>query len=206
MEENQILTEYTTRNQTVEEVETQQPVVTEEEKTLPQSKVNEIVQKRIEKVNEQWQKKFDALQESIKLQSMNEEQKAEYDYNKKLEELQQREQELENKINAYNQQQYKTTIQTQLSEAGLPTTMADMLVNMDAEAVATQINAMKDMFSSQINQQVQAKVKASANVPTQPLEQSKPLTMEDIARMTPQEIMKRKSEVDQAIKDYYKTK
>ena len=93
MEENQILTESTTTNQTVEEVETQQPVVTEEEKTLPQSKVNEIVQKRIEKVNEQWQKKFDALQESIKLQSMNEEQKAEYDYNKKLEELQQREQE-----------------------------------------------------------------------------------------------------------------
>ena len=63
MEENQILTESTTTNQTVEEVETQQPVVTEEEKTLPQSKVNEIVQKRIEKVNEQWQKKFDALQE-----------------------------------------------------------------------------------------------------------------------------------------------
>lgn len=85
---------------------------------------------------------------------MNEEQKAEYDFNKKLEELQQREQELEAKINQYNQQQYKATITSQLQEAGLPVSMADLLVNMDAESVATQINAMKDLFSNQINAQI----------------------------------------------------
>ena len=117
---------------------------------------------------------------------MNEEQKAEYDFNKKLEELQQREQELEAKINQYNQQQYKATITSQLQEAGLPVSMADLIVNMDAESVATQINAMKDLFSNQINAQIQAKVQASANVPTMSNEQPKALTMEDISKMSTQ--------------------
>lgn len=195
MENNTMNTEVTSE-QTEVTVETQPQDV----KTFTQEDVDRIVTKRLEKSNKQWQEKFNALEESIKLQSMSEEQKQEHNYSKKLEELTQREQELEAKINAYNQREYKSTIQAQLQEAGLPTAMADMLVNMDAESVATQINAMKDMFSNQINQQVQAKVQASANVPTQPSEQVKLLTLDEIRAMSAKEISANKELVDKSLK------
>lgn len=201
MNEDQV-TNPETSEQTEETVETQP----QDGKTFTQEDVDRIVTKRLEKETKKWEAKFNALEEAQKLSQMNEEQKAEYDYSKKLEELTQREQELEAKINQYNQQQYKATIQAQLQEANLPLTMADMLVNMDAESVATQINAMKDMFSHQINAQVQAKVQSSANVPAVPNEQAKPLTMEDISKMSTQEIMQRKAEVDKVVKEYYMTK
>ena len=202
MEENQTLNTEVTSEQTEVTVETQPQDV----KTFTQEDLDRIVTKRLEREAKKWEAKFNALEEAQKLSQMTDEQKQQHDYNKKLEELTQREQELEAKINAYNQQQYRTTIQAQLQEAGLPTTMADMLVNMDAEAVATQINAMKEMFSTQINAQVQSKVQSSATTPVMPNEQVKPLTMEDIAKMSHQEIIKRKAEVDKVVKEYYMTK
>lgn len=205
MEDNQILNT-NTQNQVSEQNEGNVETQPQDTKTFTQEELDRILTKRLEKETKKWEAKFNALEESQKLSQMNEEQKAEYDFNKKLEELQQREQELEAKINQYNQQQYKATIQAQLQEANLPLTMADMLVNMDAESVATQINAMKDMFSNQINAQIQAKVQASANVPTMSNEQPKALTMEDISKMSTQEIMQRKAEVDKVVKEYYMTK
>ena len=185
---------------TSEQTEVQGETQHQDVKTFTQEDVDRIVTKRLEKSNKQWQEKFNALEESIKLQAMTEEQKQEHNYSKKLEELTQREQELEAKINAYNQREYKSTIQAQLQEAGLPTAMADMLVNMDAESVATQINAMKEMFSNQINQQVQAKVQASANVPTQPSEQVKLLTLDEIKAMSAKEITANRELVDKSLK------
>ena len=195
MENNTMNTEVTS-----EQTEVQGETQHQDVKTFTQEDVDRIVTKRLEKSNKQWQEKFNALEESIKLQSMSEEQKQEHNYSKKLEELTQREQELEAKINAYNQREYKSTIQAQLQEAGLPTAMADMLVNMDAESVTTQINAMKDMFSNQINQQVQAKVQASANVPTQPVEQVKLLTLDEIKSMSAKEITANRELVDKSLK------
>lgn len=196
MEENQTLNTETTSEQTEVVSETQPNDV----KTFTQEDLDRIVTKRLEREAKKWEAKFNALEEAQKLSQMNEEQKAEYDYTKKLEELTQREQELEAKITAYNQQQYKATIQAQLQEAGLPTTMADMLVNMDAEAVATQINAMKEMFSTQINAQVQSKVQASANVPTQPVEQVKLLSLDEIKAMSSSEYIANKELVEKSLK------
>lgn len=201
-ETTQTITENTVSEQTEVTVETQPQDTT---KTFTQEDVDRIVTKRLEKESKKWQEKFDALAESQKLQSMNEEQKQEYEYNKRLSELEAREQAIAEREQAYNQQQYKATIQAQLNEAGLPD-VSDLLINMDAEAVANQINVMKQSFDTQLNAQLSAKVQASANVPTMPNEQSKPLTMEDIAKMSSQEIIKRKAEVDRAIKEYYQTK
>lgn len=201
-ETTQTITEGQVSEQTEVAVETQPQDTT---KTFTQEELNSILEKRLAKESKKWEAKFNAFEEAQKLSQMNEEQKAEYDYTKRLEELTQREQELEAKINAYNQQQYKATIQAQLNEAGLPD-VSDLLINMDAEAVANQINVMKQSFDTQLNAQLSAKVQASANVPTMPNEQSKPLTMEDIAKMSSQEIIKRKAEVDRAVKEYYKTK
>lgn len=174
-----------------------------DEKMLPQSKVNEIVESRLkrerEKLEKQFNERFNALEEAQKLSQMNDEQKQEYDYSKKLEELTKREEELEAKINAYNQQQYKATIQSQLAEAGLPTNMADMLVNLDAEAVASQISAMKEMFNAQLNAQIESRVQASASVPTQATEQVKLLSLDEIKSMSPSEYMANKELVEKSL-------
>lgn len=174
-----------------------------DEKMLPQSKVNEIVESRLkrerEKLEKQFNERFNALEEAQRLSQMNDEQKQEYDYSKKLEELTKREEELEAKINAYNQQQYKATIQSQLAEAGLPTNMADMLVNLDAEAVASQISAMKEMFNAQLNAQIESRVQASASVPTQATEQVKLLSLDEIKSMSPSEYMANKELVEKSL-------
>ncbi|WVR22050.1 MAG: head scaffolding protein [Malazfec virus 1] len=205
MEENQVLnTEATTTNETVETVETQQPVEVEE-KMLPQSKVNEIVQKRLEKVNKQWEEKFDALQESIKLQSMSEQEKADYDYNKRLADLEAREKAVQEREEAYSKSQYQAEIQRQLAESNLPD-VSDLLVGLDAETVKAKIDSMKQSFNNQLNAQVQSKIQSTANTPTIPQVENKPLTMEDIAKMSHQEIIKRKAEVDKVVKEYYMTK
>lgn len=183
--------------QTEAKVETQPQDTT---KTFTQEDVDRIVTKRLEKESKKWQEKFDALAESQKLQSMSEEQKQEYAYNKRLSDLEAREQAIAEREQAYNQQQYKATIEAELSKAGLPTAMSDLLVGLDAEAVANQINIMKESFANQLNAQLSAKVQASANTPTQPSEQVKLLSLEEIKAMTPNEYMANKQLVEQSLK------
>lgn len=141
MEDKQTITEVS--EQTEVTVETQP----QDTKTFTQEELNSILEKRLAKESKKWEAKFNAFEEAQKLSQMNEEQKAEYDYTKRLEELTQREQELEAKINAYNQQKYKATIQAQLKEAQLPD-MSDLLITLDAEAVANQINIMKQSLKA----------------------------------------------------------
>lgn len=198
MDETNQISNVATSEQTEVAVETQPQDV----KTFTQDDVDRIVTKRLEKESKKWQEKFDALAESQKLSQMSEEERANHEYNKRLSELETREQALQAKEQAYNQQQYKATIQAQLSEAGLPD-VSDMLVGLEAEAVANQINVMKESFQTQLNAQLQSRINSSADVPIKPLEAAKSLTIEEIAQMSPQEIIKRKAEVDQVIKAYY---
>ena len=210
MEENQVLnTETTTTNQTVEEVETQQPVEVEE-KMLPQSRVNEIVESRLkrerEKLEKQFSERINALEESIKLQAMTEQEKANYQAQKELEAFEEERKAFYAERDAFNKEKYRATIEQELRSNGLPTDMADLLVGLDAETVKAKIDSMKASFTSQLNAQVQSKVQSSASTPVMPNEQVKPLTMEDIAKMSHQEIIKRKAEVDKVVKEYYMTK
>ena len=210
MEENQTLnTETTTTNQTVEEVETQQPVEVEE-KMLPQSRVNEIVESRLkrerEKLEKQFTERINALEENIKLQAMTEQEKANYQAQKELEAFEEERKAFYAERDAFNKEKYRATIEQELRSNGLPTDMADLLVGLDAETVKAKIDSMKASFTSQLNAQVQSKVQSSATTPVMPNEQVKPLTMEDIAKMSHQEIIKRKAEVDKVVKEYYMTK
>ena len=210
MEENQTLnTETTTTNQTVEEVETQQPVEVEE-KMLPQSRVNEIVESRLkrerEKLEKQFTERINALEENIKLQAMTEQEKAIYQAQKELEAFEEERKAFYAERDAFNKEKYRATIEQELRSNGLPTDMADLLVGLDAETVKAKIDSMKASFTSQLNAQVQSKVQSSATTPVMPNEQVKPLTMEDIAKMSHQEIIKRKAEVDKVVKEYYMTK
>lgn len=196
MENNQVLN---TEDQVSEQNEVTVDTQPQDTKTFTQEELNSILEKRLAKESKKWEAKFNAFEEAQKLSQMTDEQKQEHEYAKRLSELETREQELEAKINAYNQQQYKATIQAQLSEAGLPD-VSDMLIQLDAEAVANQINVMKESFTNQLNAQLQAKVQASANVPTQPSEQVKLLSIDEIKAMTPQEVTANKQLVEQSLK------
>ena len=197
--ENTTVTEQVTE-QTSEQTEVTVETQPQDVKTFTQEDLDRILTKRLEKSNKQWQEKFNALEESIKLQAMTEQEKANYQAQKELEAFEEERKAFYAERDAFNKEKYRATIQAQLQEVGLPTAMADMLVNMDAESVATQINAMKDMFSNQINQQVQAKVQASANVPTQPSEQVKLLTLDEIKSMSAKEITANRELVDKSLK------
>jgi len=187
-------------------VETE-PQSTQEPKmvSMTQEQLDELISKRLMRQEKKFEEKISALQEAQKLQAMSEQEKAEYEYAKRLSDLEAREQAIQEREDAYNKQKYQTEIQRQLKEAHLPD-VSDLLVGLDAESVKAKIDSMKESFNMQMNTQIEAKVQASANTPTVPSEQAKPLTMDDIAKMSPQEIMKHKSEVDRAFKEYYQTK
>lgn len=173
------------------------------EKTFSQEDVNNIVEKRLakerNKLEKQWQEKFNALEESVKLSKMSEDEIKEHEFNKRIQALEERERAIQEKENAYNKQQYHDEITSQLKAKGLPTDMADLLVGFDAETVSQKISSMEQSFNTQINSSIEARVKASASVPTTPQKESKPLTLADINNMTPQEIKAHKSEVEKVL-------
>lgn len=191
MEENQVL------NQNEEVVDTQPQT---QEKTFTQDELNNILEKRLERENRKWEAKFNALEESHKLSQMNDEQKQEYDYTKRLEELTNREQELENKINQYNKQQYKNTIEEQLKEAGLPLTMSDLLVDMEAEVVSAKIKDMKESLDIKINEQLKSRIQSSVSTPVKPQEEVKLLTLEQIKAMNTTEYLANKQLIEESLK------
>ena len=178
-----------------------------QEKMLPQSKVNEVVEGRLkrerEKLNKEWQEKFDALQESIKLNAMDEKQKAEYQAQKEREAFEEERKTFYAERDAFNKAQYKLEIQRQLNEAGLPD-ISDTLVGMEAEQVKAQIDVMKQEFDKKINMQIENRIKSSANTPTVPQEEAKPLTLEDINAMTPTQFKQNKAEIEKVLMEAFK--
>lgn len=197
-------------NINVNEVEvqsTEQPQQEVEEKMLPQSKVNEIVEKRLakerNKLDKQWQDKFNALEEKIKLQSMTEEQKAEHEYEKRIHELEERERVLQEKENAYNKQQYQNEIENQLRQKGLPVDMADLLVGFDAETVAQKIDSMAQSMGVSVNTQIQEKLKQTTT-PQEPTQRKQLFTLQEIQSMSLEEYRANKDLINESLKEIYK--
>lgn len=180
------------------EVETV-PQDTKAEKTFSQDDVNNIVSKRVDKLNKQWQEKFNALEESIKLSQMSETEKVEHEYNKRIQALEEREKALQEKENAYNKQQYHNEITSQLKAKGLPVDMADLLVDFDAETVASKIASMEQSFATQVNNSIEAKVKSSASVPTVPQKEAQLLTLEQIKALSATEMAQNKELVQKSL-------
>ena len=185
-------------------VDTQPQGTKEAEKQFSKDDVNNIVAKRVDKLNKQWQEKFDALQESIKLQSMSEDEKQQFEYDKRIKELEARENDLKSREEAYNKAQYKATIEKQLSERNLPLTLSDMMLNMNAEDALNKMNQLQADMNTQVNASIENRIKASANTPVTPTtEQQALLTMEQIKAMSTQDIIKNKELVDKSLDAIY---
>lgn len=180
---------------------------TKEERTYSKEEVSDIVEKRLkrerEKMEKEFTKRLDALEEAQKLSKLSEQEKAEYQAQKEREAFEEERKAFYAERDAFNKAQYKAEIQRQLNEAGLPD-ISDTLVGMEAEQVKAQIDVMKQAFVTQVNTQIENRIKASANTPVTPTtEQQALLTMEQIKAMSTQDIIKNKELVDKSLDAIY---
>ena len=188
-----------------------QPQVQEEPKmvSMTQEQFDKLIADRLsrqeKRLTEQFNKQLSEMTEAQKLAQMDEKQKAEYQAQKEREAFEEEKKAFYQERDSFNKIQYKLEIQRQLSEAGLPD-ISDTLVGMEAEQVKAQIDTMKQAFDKQVNMQIENRIKSSANTPTVPQQESKPLTIDDVANMSTQDIIKNKAEVNKILSDYYSNK
>ena len=203
MEENQVQQTNTGTEETEPQVQDNQPKMVQ----MTQEALDELISKRLsrqeKKLNEQFEKRLSEMSEAQKLAQMNEQQKAEYQAQKEREAFEEERKTFYAERDAFNKQMYKLEIQKQLSEAGLPD-ISDTLVGMEAEAVKAQIDTMKQAFDKQVNVQIESRIKSSANTPTVPQEETKPLTLEDINAMTPAQFKQNKAEIEKVLMEAFK--
>lgn len=194
MEENQNVA--TEQNEQVVE---QPQEETKPEKTFTQAELDAIVKKRLDKAEQKFNERLNQLEEAQKLAQMSEQEKQQFEFDKRVKELEQREQALLEKENAYSRQQYEMTIQEQLKAKGLPTDLADLLINLDAETVAKKIDSMSNAIGASVNSEIENKLKSSS-IPQEPTKQPKRLlTREEIANMSLEEYRKNRDLINESL-------
>ena len=205
MEENQVQQTNTGTEETEPQVQDNQPKMVQ----MTQEALDELISKRLsrqeKKLNEQFEKRLSEMSEAQKLAQMNEQQKAEYQAQKEREAFEEERKTFYAERDAFNKQMYKLEIQKQLSEAGLPD-ISDTLLVMEAEQVKAQIDTMKQAFDKQVNASIESRIKSSASTPVTPAKEAKPLTLEDIGKMSTQDVIKNKAEVNKILSEYYSKK
>lgn len=199
MEENNVATE-----QVVEQPQQTEVQSEPKERTFTQSELDSIVKKRLDKAEQKFNERLNALEQAQKLQSMNEQEKVQYQAQQERETFEKERQAFYEERDAFNKAQYKMTIEKQLSEKGLPTSIADLLTTLDAEQVNTKINEMAEQFGVSVNTQIQEKLKQTTT-PQESTKQTKQLlTLEEIQNMTTEEYLKNKTLVEESLKAHRK--
>lgn len=173
-----------------------------EEKMLPQSKVNDIVEKRLakerNKLDKQWQDRFNALEESIKLQSMSEKEKTDYQNQKQQEQFEEERKAFYAERDAFNKLQYQATIEKELTQRNLPTEFASILINSDSEEVYATINAIQVAFNDAVEKAVKAQI--GQNAPKVSESQGERLlTFEEISKLSREEYARNKDLVNRSL-------
>lgn len=203
------------QNNVVEQVEQpQEEAQTEQkqEKTYTKAEIDEMFSKRIgkekAKLEKQFEEKFNerlnALEEAQKLQSLSENEKAEYQAKKEREAFEAERQAFYEERDAFNRAKYKATIEQELQSKGLPISLSDMLVGMNAEEVNQKITELSESFGASVNNQIQEKLKQTTTPQEPTVEKPQLLTIEQIQKLSPQEYMKNRDLVEQSLKDIYK--
>lgn len=183
-----------------------QPQVQEEPKmvSMTQEQLDKMIADRLarqeRKLNEAFDKKLNELSEAQKLAQMSDDERKEHDYAKRLSDLEAREKALQEKESAYNKQQYLNEITTQLQAKGLPTDMAELLVDFDAETVASKIASMEKSFNTQVNNSIQDRVKSNASTPITPQEEQRLLTLDEIKALSTNEYLANRELVEKSLK------
>ena len=133
-----------------------QTEVVEGQKTYTEEQMMDLLQRetdrRVSSALAKQQKKFEEqMAVSDKLRQMNEEQRAQYEFEQKVKEFEQQKKEfaiIQNKLEASKI----------LSERGLPAQFVDYIVADDAETMLDNINAFDKLFKAAVNDAVSKKI------------------------------------------------
>ena len=182
----------------------QQPPMSQDElNKLIEDRAKEIASKNIVKEKKKYKEILESLKndkaqlESEKLAKMSEAEKTAYqisELNKKLEELQKQSSEKEK---AFEFERLTNQTKDLLVEKGLPGALANMVIagaDGEAEAIQKNIATLQEYVNQAIDAGVEARIKASSGTP-KAIKTDKELTLEDIKRMSPEEINARWDEI-----------
>ena len=182
----------------------QQPPMSQDElNKLIEDRAKEIASKNIVKEKKKYKEMLESLKndkaqlESEKLAKMSEAEKTAYkidELNKKLEELRKQSSEKEK---AFEFERLTNQTKDLLVEKGLPGALANMVMagaDGEAEAIQKNIATLQEYVNQAIDAGVEARIKASAATP-RAVGSKKGLTLDDISKMTPDEINARWDEI-----------
>lgn len=164
----------------VQETATQELGAVDTEKTYTESEVQALLQseadRRVSQALKKQQKEFEnKMAEAEKLKSMDESQRKDYEYNQRLQELEQREKEFtiaQNKLEA-------TKI---MAKREIPVEFVDYIVADDAETMMENITTFEKMFKAAVADEVSRKI--SAPSPKTGMVQQKGMTQDDFKKLS----------------------
>ncbi|MCI2000275.1 MAG: DUF4355 domain-containing protein [Clostridia bacterium] len=141
-------------NTGVEDNETENKETQEQEtKTFTQADFDREISKMYDKFEKKFSKR---AEEAQKLASMNAEEKAKYEFEQRVKELEKKEKEWTLKENKYEAGKI-------LGEKGLPVAFADFIVAQDAETMMANIKLFDTEFKKAVSKEVQARI--GGNIP-----------------------------------------
>lgn len=150
------------------------------EKTYTQEEVQQLLQqeadRRVTSALKKQAEKFEREKaESEKLRDMNDQQRKEYEYEKKVKELEQKERE-------FTLVQNKLSASKVMAERGLPVSFVDYIVAEDAETMMSNINSFEIQWKAAVSDAVSARIAQPA--PKGSNVQQTGLTKESFNKMT----------------------
>lgn len=153
-----------------------------EAKTYTQEELDTLLQqetdRRVTAALKKQQKKFEAEQtEAAKLATMNEEQKREFEYEKKVKELEQKERE-------FNIMQNKLSATKVMQDKGLPIAFVEYIVAEDAETMMTNITEFEKAWKAAIADAVSARLGADSQTPKTKTVSQTGLSSEEFKKMS----------------------
>lgn len=143
-------------NSGAETTETEeQKETTQTEKTFTQKDLDKIIQDRLSKEQSKWEKKVqEEKTEAEKLAKMKADEKAKYQEEKRLAEIEKREKDITTR--ELKAQAYET-----LAEKGLPKDLVEILNYADAESCNKSIDAVEKAFQGAVEKAVNEKLKGN---------------------------------------------
>lgn len=140
-----------------------------------QSAFDKKVAKALETAKSKWQAEYDnkveeAKTEAAKLAKMNAEQKAQYDQEKRIAELDKREKEITTR-------ELKAQANVTLTEKGLPLELSDIINYTDADSCKASIDAVEKAFQSAVEKAVNEKLRGNGS----PKGNSQPIAVDEMA-------------------------
>ena len=165
----------------------------EKPKTFTQEDVDKIIQGRIAKEKKAWQKQLeDQRTEAEKLAGMSEKEKKQYQEEKRIKDLDEREA-------AITHRELTAQAKVQLADRGIPTELAEILNFTDADSCKKSIDVVEKAFQSAVEKAVEEKLKGGN--PPKKAPSNKGITVESIKEMSPTEINANWDEVQRVLKE-----